>query len=689
MRRLSVALVLALSGSCSDSPANGDDADTERPLRDTGAGDVGSDGDAATTDARVDVDDSGADDADASDPSDTRDGDDDTQDGGEDGDDGGGGDTSGVGDADASPEVDVTPDVAPDAAPDATPCTDLCTAGETTCDGDQVVRCVDADRDGCVEPTVFTTCREDQRCRAGACVGATAQVVISEIWYDTPGGDNQCFVELHGPAGLSLSGWSLVGINGSNGAEYATIALTGSIGSDGLFVVADTSASGEVGAAADQRSADADFQNGPDSVQLVFDGTVVDAIGYGTFGRGDTFAGEGSSATPPSDTASLARDVDYTDTDNNRADFSAHQPPTPGAPNEHVNRAPTAGIDGGGTYPLGSTVTLDAGASVDPDGDGLTFTWSLTVPGGSGVSLSSTTTEVVRFTPDRLGTYVARVGVADPDGASATTSVDVVVIEAPNIPPTAAAGDDVVMLPDDIVVLDASGSTDVDGTIVDYLWELTSSPTGAVYELVDDTTAELWFTATTTGDYLIRLTVTDDEGARATDSVRISVRDEVTATAYVINEIHIDTPGGDTQTFVELCGPVGGSLSGYTLVGVNGSTGRDYNTITLNGAFGVDGLYLIADTDASFRGDADVVSGLVDYQNGPDSIQLRHGSEVIDAIAYGSFGSGDRRAGEGTPVLLPTDLDQSLQRAAGCVDTNNNRADFTAADPTPRAPRPR
>ncbi len=34
-----------------------------------------------------------------------------------------------------------------------------------------------------------------------------------------------------------------------------------------------------------------DFQNGPDSVVLVAEGAVVDALGYGTFAPDEVFAG--------------------------------------------------------------------------------------------------------------------------------------------------------------------------------------------------------------------------------------------------------------------------------------------------------------------------------------------------------------------------------------------------------------
>ena len=52
-------------------------------------------------------------------------------------------------------------------------------------------------------------------------------VFINELHYDNAGSDVGEFVEIAGPAGTSLSGWSIELYNGSNGSLYDTIDLTG------------------------------------------------------------------------------------------------------------------------------------------------------------------------------------------------------------------------------------------------------------------------------------------------------------------------------------------------------------------------------------------------------------------------------------------------------------------------------
>ena len=155
---------------------------------------------------------------------------------------------------------------------------------------------------------------------------AGALPVLLEVYYDAPGADAaSVFTELAGTGGFSLDGYSLVGINGSNGAVYRTIALTGArIPGDGIFVLATASASGTTLDARDF-IANVDWQNGPDAVQLLAPGgSVVDALQYGSLAA--FAAGEGSSAADVTPGRSLSRDARATDSNDNAADFRIATP---------------------------------------------------------------------------------------------------------------------------------------------------------------------------------------------------------------------------------------------------------------------------------------------------------------------------------------------------------------------------
>lgn len=161
--------------------------------------------------------------------------------------------------------------------------------------------------------------------------GAAALPLLSEVYYDAPGSDDgQLFVEISGTPGESLEGFFVEGINGSNGAAGPTITLTGVIGSNGLFVLADEASGGGTSVLGADLLASFDFQNGPDSIVLRQGDVVIDAIGYGVFGAGEIFAGEGSPAPDVDPGSSLARRFADQDTNDNLADFIVLATPTPG-----------------------------------------------------------------------------------------------------------------------------------------------------------------------------------------------------------------------------------------------------------------------------------------------------------------------------------------------------------------------
>ena len=158
-----------------------------------------------------------------------------------------------------------------------------------------------------------------------------ASIVLSEVLYDSTGSDNgTVFVELFGAPGTMLDDLLLEGINGTDGAVYRSIPLSGMIPPDGIFVIGDDSGDGTTLVANTDLVAEIDLQNGPDSVVLRNLTGVLDALGYGDF-TGAVFAGEGNAAVDAEAGNSLARFNPLQDTDNNLADFVTLSTPTPGA----------------------------------------------------------------------------------------------------------------------------------------------------------------------------------------------------------------------------------------------------------------------------------------------------------------------------------------------------------------------
>jgi DNA/RNA endonuclease G (NUC1) len=99
---------------------------------------------------------------------------------------------------------------------------------------------------------------------------------ISEIHYDNAGADTNERIEIEGPAGTNVSGWSLVLYNGNGGASYSTIELTGVIPSlcDGRGVLS-FAATGLQNGSSTATGID------PDGIALVKTGNVVaDFVSY-------------------------------------------------------------------------------------------------------------------------------------------------------------------------------------------------------------------------------------------------------------------------------------------------------------------------------------------------------------------------------------------------------------------------
>ena len=162
-------------------------------------------------------------------------------------------------------------------------------------------------------------------------VASSAAPVISEALYDMVGADNgYLFVELYGAPGTALAGYTLQGVNGANGQVYLTLNLSGAIPADGVFVVADNVGDGTTPVPNADLILNFDFQNGPDSILLKSGNTLLDALGYGVFGPGEFFAGEGASAPGAAPGQSVARRYADIDTHNNAADFIVLSTPTPG-----------------------------------------------------------------------------------------------------------------------------------------------------------------------------------------------------------------------------------------------------------------------------------------------------------------------------------------------------------------------
>jgi len=185
-----------------------------------------------------------------------------------------------------------------------------------------------------------------------------------------------------------------------------------------------------------------------------------------------------------------------------------------------LNSAPVADAGLDQTVFVGATVQLNGTASVDADGNPLTFRWALTTrPDGSVAVLVDDTTPTPRFDVDVFGTYVAQLIVND---GQADSAPDTVTISTENSRPVANAGPDQVVTTSATVLLDGSASSDADGNPLTFRWSFTARPANGTAAFSDAAAAQPTFVADLPGEYVAQLIVNDGTIDSAPDTVVIA-----------------------------------------------------------------------------------------------------------------------------------------------------------------------
>jgi len=467
---------------------------------------------------------------------------------------------------------------------------------------------------------------------------------INEFHYDNASTDTGEFVEVAGPAGLDLSGWTLVGYNGNGGGTYASVPLAGVLPDQG----------GCVGALA---FAFAGLQNGsPDGIALVDDtGAVVEFLSYegpltATSGPAvgltsvDVGVIEGGS-TPAG--SSLQRGG----TGAQASDFvwQSEQAETPGAVNAGQTFA--GGCGGGGPTPPAAptglvatagdgVVDLSWNANAEADLDGYRV-WRGTVSGGPYGELTSSPTAATSWSDTTVSngtTYLYVVTAVNLSAQESAASAEVSATPLDTTPPAAPTGL-AALAGDGEVALDwdDNGEVDLSGYRV---WRSTTS--GGPYSQVNGgtlLTSDWLDTGVTNGTtYFWVVTAVDAVGNESAASAQVSATPTAPPSGGTpwINEFHYDDSGRDSNEFVELAGPAGFDLTGWQVLAYNGGNGQVYASATWSGT--------IPNQSGGFGTAARDIVGL---QNGsPDGLALVDPSgTVVQFLSYeGSFTATDGAA---------------------------------------------
>ncbi|GJL69143.1 MAG: hypothetical protein NPIRA06_17780 [Nitrospirales bacterium] len=184
-----------------------------------------------------------------------------------------------------------------------------------------------------------------------------------------------------------------------------------------------------------------------------------------------------------------------------------------------INSPPVAGAGPDQTVFVTQSVLLNGNGSHDVDGDALSFNWSfVSIPSGSGATLSNPNSSTPDFLVDLAGTYQVQLIVND---GQEDSPPDMVLINTQNSKPVAHAGQDQTVPVGSTVTLIGTGSHDADGNSLIFQWALIALPTGSTATLSNSTSIQPTFGADLAGLYVAQLIVND--GMENSDPVTVTI----------------------------------------------------------------------------------------------------------------------------------------------------------------------
>jgi len=197
-----------------------------------------------------------------------------------------------------------------------------------------------------------------------------------------------------------------------------------------------------------------------------------------------------------------------------------------------MNSPPVAFFNYNSPIFVKQVVLLDASQSFDLDNDPLIFKWLLkTKPLGSKAVLISPSTPMTdinipnpTFVADLPGKYVVQLTVSDGNTDSETFTL---IIPTTNSKPVARAGSDITVFEGETVYLNASQSSDADGTSLVFKWSIKQRPTGSTAQLSSENKINPTFQPDVPGIYVIQLVVNDGKIDSEPDTMEIKANASV------------------------------------------------------------------------------------------------------------------------------------------------------------------
>ncbi|MCF6436392.1 PKD domain-containing protein [Pseudoalteromonas sp. MMG022] len=186
------------------------------------------------------------------------------------------------------------------------------------------------------------------------------------------------------------------------------------------------------------------------------------------------------------------------------------------------NQAPIAVITSSDTtITKNKLVHFNASKSYDPDGDALSYEWTLTKGAErTPVAIDVHNKEEIAVQLNTADKYVLTLTASDGKAYSKPSSFEFVLNDDMNL--VASAGQDITVKKGQIVSLDGSESRDLDGVITGYQWRIIEKPESSQAKIFKDRKVKTTFVADQVGQFVVELSVQNDQGDIATDTLTVT-----------------------------------------------------------------------------------------------------------------------------------------------------------------------
>ncbi|QGA82082.1 Secreted protein, with PKD repeat domain [Halomicrobium sp. LC1Hm] len=198
--------------------------------------------------------------------------------------------------------------------------------------------------------------------------------------------------------------------------------------------------------------------------------------------------------------------------------------------------------DNASTVEEGTSVTIDASASSDPEGDTLTYSWDTNNDGTFGDESGGSS---ITVSESSAGTYEYTVKVSDNNGGTDTATYTLTV-EEPNSAPTADFQDSdnaETITVDGSLTLDASASSDPDGDSLTYSWDTNNDGTYGD----ESGGSSISVSESSSGTYNYSVKVSDGNGSTDTATFTLTVEEPATGTLEITGVT--DSDGNSLSSF--------------------------------------------------------------------------------------------------------------------------------------------